>query len=394
MQAGFAVLVLAYVLSQFFRAFLAVLAPVLGAEIGATASDLALASGMWFAVFAAMQIPIGIGLDRLGPRRVAGALFTLGAGGGAALFALAGTPGAVVLAMALIGAGCAPILMAGFYIFARSFPPAVFASLAATLVGVGSAGNLAAAAPLAFAVETLGWRLAVWVLAATSVAIGLGLLALLRDPPPPPRTEGATGGLGAVLRQPAFLLLVPIMVMNYAPAAGVRGLWAGPYLGEVFGLDTGGIGRMTLWMAAAMVAGSFAYGPLDRLFGTRKGVVLTGNLLFAACLLALAALPAQGIVTAGLLLAGVGFFGASFALVMAHGRAYFPPAQIGRGVTFINLLAIGGVGVFQIASGALHTAVAARGGPPEAPYQAIFLASGLLVAAACAVYAFARDRLD
>jgi predicted MFS family arabinose efflux permease len=393
-KAGFAVLVLAYVLSQFFRAFLAVLAPVLSAEIGAEAGDLALASGLWFAVFAAMQIPVGIGLDRIGPRRTAGGLFTLGAGGGAALFALAETPGAVVVAMALIGAGCAPVLMAAFYIFARSFPPAVFASLAGALIGIGSAGNIAATVPLAFAVEALGWRGAVWGLAAVSVAAGLGLLALLRDPAPPPPAAPASIGLVAVLRQPAFLLLVPIMVMNYAPAAGLRGLWAGPYLGDVFGLDTAGIGRLTLWMAVAMVAGSFAYGPLDRLMGTRKGVVLAGNLALAACLLALAALPAQGVVTAGLLLAGIGFFGSSFALVMAHGRASFPPELIGRGVSFINLLAIGGVGLFQIASGALHGAVAARGGPPEAPYQAILLTSGLLVAAACAVYAFSRDRLD
>jgi len=392
--AGFAVLVAAYVLSQFFRAFLAVLAPVLGAEIGAGPGDLALASGVWFAVFAAMQIPVGIGLDRIGPRQVAGVLFTLGAGGGAALFALAGSPGSLVLAMALIGAGCAPVLMASFYIFARTYPPAVFASLAGALIGIGSAGNIAATAPLALAVEALGWRGAVWALAAASLAIGVGLLALIRDPDPPPPAGPAAVSLGSVLRQPAFLLLVPLMVIHYAPAAGIRGLWAGPYLGDVFGLDTAGIGRVTLWMAVAMVAGSFAYGPLDRLVGTRKGVVLAGNLALAACLIALATWPAAGVATAGLLLAGVGFFGASFALVMAHGRAFFPPALLGRGVTFINLLAIGGVGLFQVASGALHGAVAARGGPPEAPYQAILLASGVLVALSCAVYACARDRLD
>jgi predicted MFS family arabinose efflux permease len=393
-KTGFAFLVLAYVLSQFFRAFLAVLAPVLGIDIGAEPGDLALASGVWFAVFAAMQIPIGIGLDRIGPRRVAGGLFLLGAGGGAALFALAGSPGTVVLAMALIGAGCAPVLMASFYIFARTYPPAIFASLAGALIGIGSAGNIAATAPLALAVEALGWRGAVWALAAVSVAIGLGLLALIRDPEPPPPAGPAAVSLGSVLRQPAFLLLVPIIIMHYAPAAGIRGLWAGPYLGDVFGLDTAGIGRITFWMAVAMVAGSFAYGPLDRLLGTRKGVVLAGNLALAASLVALAALPAAGVATAGVLLAAIGFFGASFALVMAHGRAFFPPELIGRGVTFINLLAIGGVGLFQVASGALHGAVAARGGPPEAPYQAILLASGILVALACGVYAFARDRLD
>ena len=52
MRAGFAALIVAYVFSQFYRAFLAVLAPVLATDIGATAADLAFASGVWFAAFA------------------------------------------------------------------------------------------------------------------------------------------------------------------------------------------------------------------------------------------------------------------------------------------------------------------------------------------------------
>ncbi len=69
MRAGIAFLVVAYTLSQFYRAFLAVLSPVLEAEIGATTGDLARASGLWFAAFALMQLPVGWALDRLGPRR-------------------------------------------------------------------------------------------------------------------------------------------------------------------------------------------------------------------------------------------------------------------------------------------------------------------------------------
>jgi sugar phosphate permease len=68
MRAGIATLILGYVLSQFYRAFLAVLTPVLEADLGATKEDLASASGWWFLAFAAMQIPVGVALDRIGPR--------------------------------------------------------------------------------------------------------------------------------------------------------------------------------------------------------------------------------------------------------------------------------------------------------------------------------------
>ncbi|MFP4450861.1 MAG: MFS transporter, partial [Rhodosalinus sp.] len=92
MRLGLALLALAYVFSQFFRAFLAVLAEPLARDLGATPDDLARASGLWFLTFAAMQVPVGWALDRLGPRLTSSVLFLLGGAGGAALFAVAQSP--------------------------------------------------------------------------------------------------------------------------------------------------------------------------------------------------------------------------------------------------------------------------------------------------------------
>jgi predicted MFS family arabinose efflux permease len=396
MRAGFLALVVGYALSQFYRAFLAVLAPLLEADIGADAEDLAFASGAWFAAFAAMQLPVGHALDRIGPRRTAGGLL-LAAVAGAAVFALAQRPETVTVAMALIGIGCAPVLMAAFYIFARAYPPAVFASLGGLLIGVSSAGNVASAAPMAWAAEAFGWRACLWALAGVSFATALAILAFVRDPArlAAPSGHAEPASFGALLRSPALLLVLPLTLVHYAPVGGVRGLWAGPYLADVFGLDAIAIGNVTLAMGAAMIAGTFAYGPLDRLLGTRKGVLLAGNLALAAALLALAARPAAGLAPAVVLLCAVGFFGASFPLMVAHGRSFFPAHLAGRGVTFLNLLAVGGAGIAQLASGRLHAAVhAAAPASPAAPYAAIFLLFGLMVAAGCLPYAFARDRLD
>ena len=113
----------------------------------------------------------------------------------------------------------------------------------------------------------------------------------------------------------------------------MRGLWAGPYLAEVYGLDPAAIGRAVLAMGVAIVVGNLAYGPLDRLLGTRKGALLVGNLLLAAALFGLAAWPAAGLAPAVALLCAVGFFGASYPLLMAHGRSFFPPHLTGRAVS-------------------------------------------------------------
>lgn len=389
MKVGIASLVAAYVLSQFYRAFLAVLSPVLKLELGASAEDLAAASGLWFLAFALMQLPVGWALDSVGPRRTTAVLLALGGAGGAAVFAMAQSPGALWLAMMLIGAGCAPVLMASYYIFARTYSAAVFGTLAGAVIGFGSLGNVAASLPLSAVVAAIGWRGALWSMAGLTLLVAAGIALLVRDPA---RVEStAKGSLLDLLRLPALWPVLVMMVVCYAPAAGLRGLWVGPYFADVFGADAAAIGRATLVMGLAMVAGNFAYGPMERWLGTRKWLIFGGNAAVALCLMALWALP-QGPVSAMALLAGVGFFGSSFGMVIAHGRAFFPPHLIGRGVTLLNLFGIAAVGIAQVITGKLHAA--AEAGATAAPYQAIFGFFALALALGLAIYAFSRDRTD
>ncbi|MEM6373424.1 MAG: MFS transporter [Pseudomonadota bacterium] len=389
MQTGLILLGFAYVLSQFFRAFLAVLTGPLLRDLGIGADVLATASGLWFLSFAAMQIPVGWALDTIGPRRTAGWLLLGGGGGGAVLFALAQGPAHIHGAMLLIGVGCSPVLMASFYIFARTFPPARFATLAALMIGVGTVGNLISSYPMAWASDAIGWRASMWVLAAACGAVAIGLLASVRDPAKP-QTE-ASGSLLDLLRMRALWLLLPIMFVNYAPIAAIRGLWIGPYLTDVFALNTRQIGIGTLIMSLAMIAGTLAYGPLDRVLGTRKWVVFSGNLVTTGLLLLLIAFSATGPWLSVALMAAIGFFGASFPVIIAHARGFFPPHLTGRGVTLMNLFGIGGVGIVQFASGRIHTAYA--GGPAQAPYIAIFTFLAAALAIGLLIYARSRDTI-
>ena len=387
MRAGLILLCLAYVLSQFFRAFLAVLSGVLAQDIGTTADDLAFASGLWFLSFAVMQLPVGWALDRVGPRRTAWVLLLLGGAGGAAVFALAGSALHINLAMLLIGIGCSPVLMASYYIFARQFPAAQFATLAALMLGVGSVGNLVASYPMAWAAETMGWRAALWALAGVSALVALGIALTVRDPEP---VEGdARGSVLELLKMRALWAIFPLMFVAYAPAAAVRGLWIGPYLTDVFGLETGQVGQATLIMGLAMIAGTLCYGPLDRVFNTHKWVVFTGNVLCAAATLALVFFVGHSVVLSITLCAALGFFGASFPVIIAHARSFFPPHLAGRGVTLLNLFGIGGVGMMQFASGPLHNR--AIGAGAEAAYVTLFAFFGLSLLVGTLIYLFSRD---
>jgi len=392
MKAGILALVLGYFLSQFYRSFLAVLTPVLGAELGATSSDLSFASGIWFIVFAAMQIPVGWALDRVGPRLTTALMLAVGGGGGAIVFATATSPGAISLAMALFGIGGAPVLMSSFYIFARFYPQALFSTLAGAIIGFGAMGNLAGAAPLAYAVDIYGWRETMWVLAIAAFVVAAILAVFLRDPPKDENEQTESGSLFSLLGNPNFLLLFPLMLVCYAPSAAIRGLWAGPYLEDVFGLDQLGIGRVTLVMAAAMAIGSVAYGPAERYFGSKKRVILVGNLCGSALWFLLWMFPAESWQTATIAFAAIGIFGASFPAIMAQGQLLMPSHMIGRGLTLLNLFAIGGVGVAQF----LTSAMASAAGPvvSETPgfYASLFLLFGVSLLVGCIIFSFSAEK--
>ncbi|HEX2019979.1 MAG TPA: MFS transporter [Aurantimonas sp.] len=387
-MSGIPILAATYVLSQFFRSFLAVLAPVLVAELPVGEADLATAAGVWFIAFALMQFPVGAALDRYGPRRTA-SLVLLAAVFGAALFSRAEGPLAIIAAMALIGIGCSAVLMAAFYILARRFPPRRFAMFASWFVATGLSGGVLGSAPLAFATDAFGWRTVMVGLAGVTLFAALAIAVWVRDPPAVTAPEG-TGSLLTLLKMRRLWPLMFIAFVAYAPAANIRGLWAGPFLADVYGFDLEAIGRATFVMAMALILGTISYGPLDVVFNTRKWVPFVGVTLTGFCLAALAATSGGSATTAVVLLTALAFFGAGYALIMAHARSMVPAHLLGRGVTLMNFFSIGGAGVVQFLSGGVFAAATGYTSPPGA-YAILFGFYALLLAAGLASYSFSRD---
>ena len=386
MYVGIAVLCIAYILSQFFRSFLAVLSSVLANDIGAQPDDLAYALGLLFFVFAVMQIPVGWGLDRFGPRIVSSVLLLIGGGGGAFIFASAQNPNHINVAMALLGVGCSPILMASYYIFARNYSPKIFATLAATFLGIGSLGTLIGASPLTYFVGILGWRDAVELIGIFTIFISLFLLFTVKNPDIKYESSVSSGGFWSILKSKDILLIAPIAIICYAPVAGLRGIWLGPYFEKKFEASIDEIGTIGLIMSLGMIFGTFFYGPLDRIFKTRKWIVLIGNFICLLCVAALSFLPELSYNFAIVSFALVGFFGVSFPVVVAHGRSFVPIELSGRGVTLMNLFAIGGVGVFQALSGLVFEWTG--------DFGAVFSMYFILILIGLAVYLWSKDNIS
>jgi len=386
---AYAVLACAYVLSQFYRSFLAVIAPELARELALDPQALGNMQAFWILGFVAMQFPVGWALDTLGPRRTVAAIM-LAAVAGAALFARATSAFDLNLAMVLIGVGCSAIYMGAIYVFGRVNRPDRFALLCSWLLGIGTAGNLLAASPLAFAAETIGWRVSMLILAALTAASALSVVLLIRDPPrlSAQGGDGFFAGIGEILATRALWPLLPLTAIGYSVILAERGLWAGPFFSEVYGLSPVERGNALLVMAAAMSAGAMIYGPLDKWFGTRKWVVAAGSAVTAACFVLLGTRELS-LTGATIAMAALGGFGMTYGVLMAHGRSFVPDRLLGRGITLLNVLFIGGAGLLQPLSGAFMTAMAGR--PPAEAFATLHLGFGLLLLLALMVYLFSRE---
>jgi len=235
--AAFVAFTAALLINQYYRTAMALMAPGLADELALTADKLGLLAAAYFLAFSAMQLPVGMLLDRFGPRRSAAALMTIGLAG-ALVFATAPNYPLLILGQVLIGVGTAAGFTGGIVICARWFPPAKAGSMTGLMLGLGNLGGIVAATPLALALQAWGWRVVTLIFAGSLVAIALLILTIARDAPPghpsrsrvPETPRQILAGLGQVLRTAEIWRLMALAFVGFASVMAIRGLWGGPYL--------------------------------------------------------------------------------------------------------------------------------------------------------------------
>jgi len=389
----------AYVASQFYRVANAVIAPELMAELELSAEAMGGITGLFFLAFAVAQIPAGILLDRFGPRRTMTGLFTI-AVLGALTFAAANDGAELAIGRTLLGLGCAAGLMGSMVVIARWYPEERFATLTSMLFVVGGGGTLLATTPLAWAVEIVGWRGAFLGMAGLTGIFALLLFLFVRDSPSGHPGAGNQEeswsevliGLRAVLANRELWLVSAIQFVGYATVLTVVGLWGGPYLADVHGLDGVARGNVLLALNVAVLVGVSLYGQLDKYVSQRKWLIIAGALATAAILVLLAILENPELWTATVLLLLFATIGSYVMLNHAYARALLPDHLIGRGLTFQNLSVFLGVAVIQSASGLIVGGFdGIAGQSPEIAYRWIFGFLAALLVGAAAIFANASE---
>jgi MFS family permease len=380
-----------YYLSFLFRTINASISPVLASDFGLGAAETGLLASVYFLVFAAAQIPIGVLLDRYGPRRVQSVLLVI-AVGGATLFGNADSLAELLVGRAMIGLGVAASLMAGLKAIVVWFPRDRVAFVNGGMIMLGSLGAVTATAPTDWLLNWIGWRSLFEVLTiATLATAGLIYFAV-------PKAEGSfkrsvSSGkpltLRSILLDPRFLRIAPLSATCIGSSWAMHSLWAASWLADVEGFDRQRVINQLTTMAIGISLGALLLGMLaDRLrkrgIATEVLLAVFGALFMLAELALILRMPLPSIVPWSI----VSVVGAATVLSYAIITDYFPIEIAARANGALNLSHFAWAFAAQYGIGLIvgHW-VPQDGHYPVAAYQAAFGVSLALQAAALAWFA-------
>ena len=323
----------------------AVLAPTLVAEFGLSASGLGLLSSVYFLSFAVCQLPVGVAMDRFGPRRVNAALLLVAAAGGA-WFAQADSAGGAIAARALIGIGVSSCLMASFTAFVLWYPPERISTMNAIAFSAGAVGAMTATVPLELLLRVWPWREAFMLIVVATVAVSLVLWLWVPERTARRQGEGLREilkGLGGLMRDSAFLRIAICLGASQFAAVALQTLWIATWLRDVGGYTPAEVARGLLAVNVAMIAGYLGFGRAADALQRRGRSALP--LLVAG--VAVSSLSLALIIFVKAFVLWLVFVGAGTSVVLGYSilSRRFPKAMAGRANTAINVF--GFVGMFS-----------------------------------------------
>jgi MFS family permease len=392
-----------FLISLFYRASSAIIAPELSRDLKLDPHDLGLLGAAFFYAFALIQLPLGPILDRIGARTTMIFLNLIGVCG-TVIFASSVNLAGGVIGRALLGVGMAANLMGTLKLLTHRFSPGKFAFLTGLVLSLGTLGSLAATTPLALMVESLGWRASFYALAGLNILLTICLFIFVHDVPSHKRTlmERAphaaaslpmTASIKRLFSTWSFWAISFSIFLRYGTFASIQALWAGPFLIQYLGLSHVTAGNLLLMISIAFIIGSPTGGMLsDRVFRTRKWIIIPASLITAAVVFALSQWQGGFFLP---LLGGcffmLGFFASFNPISYAHIKELMPEEMSGTAMTGINFFTMIGAGIFIHGLGGVikHVSGDLAGGG-EAYATAFLICSAALLASA-ALYFTTRD---
>lgn len=366
-----------YFLSYMYRVVNAVIATDLVNDIAVGPSALGLLTATYFISFASFQLPLGVLLDRFGPRRTESALL-LFAAAGALIFAQAQSLAGLIVGRAFIGFGVSACLMAAFKAYTMWFPRDKWPMINGFQMASGGLGALAATSPVELMLGVSDWRTIFMILSGLTFAVAVLVFLVVPEKDGPAKGESLRGqlaGIREVFTSIRFWQAAPLTTMSQASFLSIQGLWSGPWLRDVAHFNRSEIATVLFMIAVAMIAGFISLGSIAERLARRGVPVITtavcGMTIFFLVQFLLVVGPLSWAQAVWIVF---GFFGTAGIISYAALSQSFPVHLSGRVTTGINLLVFVAAFIGQWAIGAIIEIwpIGANGGYSVEGYRAGF----------------------
>ncbi len=251
-----------YYMSYVYRAITAVMAPDLVHDLALDPSALGFLNSTYYLTFALAQLPLGILLDRVGPRRTEAALLLVAAAG-SVIFSLAPTFPVLAIGRGLIGLGVSVCLMGAATAFARSFPRDKLAFANGCVFASGGLGAITATMPVEWAMTFTDWRGVFLILAAMTAAAALVLFFVAPEQPldkKPRALKEEFAGFGEILRHPTVVRFIPLSILTQSVSLSIPTLWSGPWFHDVAGFSREDVASALMMQSIGLMIGFFTWG--------------------------------------------------------------------------------------------------------------------------------------
>ncbi|MDD5009233.1 MAG: MFS transporter [Syntrophorhabdaceae bacterium] len=360
----FMVLALQYLFVYFHRVCPAIVAQDLVETFSINATSLGVLASGYFYPYVLMQVPVGLLADSWGSRKTV-TFFSLLAGAGALMFGLSPNFGMATASRIVVGLGLSGIFVPAMKTLAEWFRPREYAKISGALMAAGGIGWLSASTPLALAARSFGWRAGFIAIGVITLLFSILTWFLVVDSPKKKGfpeinaredSDGAQEkmrlltGIKMVFSTLRFWPLAAFCFCNGAILFSFNGLWAGPYLRDIYGLSTPAIGNILSMVAIAMVVGSPLLGYLsDNILGSRKKVLFGCSLVTAiewAFFYFFYQSLSVPVLYALFLVIGI-CIGASIVICFTATKELFPLEMAGTSVSCVNIFGFVGGIIYQ-----------------------------------------------
>ncbi|MGF6778583.1 MFS transporter [Paraburkholderia sp. GAS334] len=385
---GLWALTFSYVLSQFFRSYIAVISSQLIDSFHFSPQMFGWFAGAFFLVFSLAQLPIGMLFDRYGVRLPTAALMGIGTVSAVLLSVTSSAPLAI-FAQAGIGIGCAPIFIGLLNHVLRTGHGHRNVRAVTTASAIGMAGALLAAFPLSRATASFGWRPVMATAAVAILCATVGVLCFVRrsnEPAPATKAVESQQARASASGSTRFWTLMPAC-LALSVGSTFRTSWGGPYLADVFGFDVIARGNAMTVTSIVAIAASFCV-PVAVRYWAPKAISSAWLVLGVVAALLLAASPGGSAVLSVALICVLFSVGSIHPLVMSQARAIIPPHRLGLSLGLLNSMVFLGIALTSSCFGWITEHVRAAGLTNPALYSRLFLFTAVPLAVGTAIYRF------